>query len=304
MIPIILFLLWGQVFAAYVPIEGKAPQEISRILVALQNHPSYNISKKEIDSLIVALDQSFSFLKKDEVNLIAKSEILQTLITSPPTKTYSLDSLSSKSKVLGNLSVLGKNAPSSFWTWFILSLRNDLEHIMGLPDFALLQQAEGKKNGIPRKLKVIKKKLDLILPWYHYLMNHHPSHWEEKVFPLLLRCLKQVHYKISLYASLVPLQQGTPYFKEVKEELAKKPEESSLDNILTEVIEKHKKIKLPIPVDDWPIRDSDFADWETPLSTVKLSTEIKDPSELPAPVDDWITKEDLPRPTDDWPLKN
>ena len=282
MLIIFLGLLWGELWASLVPIKDKVPPELTLVFSTLQGHPHYQSSKKEIDSLVQALDKSFSSIAPKEVSFIIKSELLQTLLTSPPTSKYSLANLSEK--MVDKLSNFARETSSPFWIWFISALREDLREIVASPNFSNFQ-----KN---KKDRSIKKKLALILPWYNYLAKHPPLNWDEAVFPLLIKCLKEIAIKSTLYASLVPPQKQSPYFEEEKV-MPKETEKSSIVTVAEEVIEEHRPVQLPLPVDDW--KDT--------LPIVKFPNNPKGPMGLPIPTDDWITAEDLPRPVDDWPLQ-
>ena len=265
-------------FAAYIPIQGKVPPEFHHIIATLKTTELYLVHQKEINSLIPLMDRAFSSLDDTDVHLIIKSEIFKTLLQSPPSSKRSFRSLAPD--MLKGLHLLSKKTDSPFFAWLALSIHADLKSLIHSPLFpAFKKQIQSPTDRWNPSMILMKKKFALLLPWHDYLTTTPQKQLAEKIYPLLLKCLRQIHFKSTRYASLVPMrppiQDQLQYFEKTSPIKKKK----SLDSLLDPIIDDNKKVVLPEPVDDWTPKKDDYS------------------QNLPRPTDDW-----LPEPVDDWNL--
>ena len=275
---LMLFFFAQTSMAAYIPIKEKTPSEFHHVIETLQTTNLYSAHKEEINSLIPQIDRALSSLANDDINTIIKSEIFKTLLTSPLSSKRSLLSLSHKTT--DDLYRLSQKIDSPFLSWFALSIHTDLKSLVLSPLFPhfkkKIKSGQGKWNS---QMAIMKKKFSLLLPWHDFLTTTPKEQLIEKMYPLLLKCLRQIHFKSIRYASLVPLhspsQDELQYFKEKLSDKKNNP----LDSLLNPIIENNKKIDLPEPVDDWIPKKDDYT------------------KKLPSPTNDW-----LPEPVDDWKL--
>ena len=207
--------------------------------------------------------------------------------------------------MLKQLAIVSKKVTSPFLSWFILAINADLKDLIRshhFPDFQKkVKSSQGPWSG---PMRVMRKKASLLLPWYNVFVTTDVNQLEEKMFPILLKCLRQIQFKSTQYASLIPSQilpstAKLHYFK--KAPIKEKDEKDAIEALLAPIVQQHKKEGLPLPVPDWMPR-RDFAEESTPLKLPLARNDYTPPDELPRPTDDWITEEDLPRPVEDWPL--
>ena len=276
---ILLLLLINTTFAAYIPIKGKIPSELHHIITTLQTSSLYSAHKEEINSIIPRMDQALSSLDSDDIHLIIKSEIFKTLLQFPPSAKRSFESLSPK--MIEDIHAVSKKVKSPFLSWLSLAVRADLKQLLHSPLFPSFKKAIKSPHAKwSRPMILMKKKFSLLLPWHDYLTTTSEGQLSEKLYPLLLKCLRQIHFKSARYASLIPshspAQDKLQYFEKILPATQKNP----LDSLINPVIERNKKADLPLPVDGWvPKKKDDYT------------------QKLPEPTDDW-----LPEPVDDWKL--
>ena len=272
----LIFFFNQMALASYLPIETKTPQEFHYIINALQSDQLYSHHKEKINTLIIQIDRTFSSLNNNDINLIIKSEIFRTLLKFPPSNKRSFRSLNPN--MANDLYNLSKKITSPFLSWLALSIHTDLKLLFRSPRFPSFKKSiEIPNQKWDKKMALMKKKFSLLLPWHDYLVNTPEKQLIKNIYPLLLKCLQEIHFKSSLYSSLVPTQppsQGKmQYFKKILPTKEKNP----IDSLLNPIIKHSKDVSLPEPVDDWiPEKDS---------YTQKL----------PLPTNDW-----LPEPVDDW----
>ena len=277
----LIFLLFfvQTTFAAYIPIKEKTPLEFQHIIAILQSTALYSAHKQEIDSLIPEIDRALSRLNNDDVDLIIKSEIYKTLLIDPPSSRRPFHSLSPK--MVTDLLQLSKKIHSPFFSWLAFSIHLDMKSLIYSPLFPSfkdnIKSSQGQWSG---QMALMKKKFALLLPWYDYLTTTKEERLTEKIYPLLLKCLRQIRFKSTRYASLLPRHppgsgNELKYFEKV---LPNKPK-NSIDSLLKPIVEANKKTDLPVPVDDWVPKKDDYT------------------QKLPLPTNDW-----LPEPVDDWKL--
>ena len=274
---ILMFFLYKTAHTAYAPVEGKVPLELQHIITTLQTNELHSIHHQEINRLIPQIDSAFSSLDGEDVGLIVKSEIYRTLLKHPPSSKRALNSLSPD---MGReLLALSKRLSSPFISWLALAVHADLNKLLlspRLPSFKKKIQSSSSTQW-SRTEALMKKKLSLLLPWHHYLTATPENRLEEKIYPLLLRCLREIHFKSTRYASLASVRPPSRggYFKKVIPEQKK----DSLDSLLDPILKQKQAVELPKPVDDWVPKEDDYT------------------QKLPIPTNDW-----LPEPVDDWKL--
>ena len=265
-------------FSAYIPIKEKVPLKLHHIMTILQTNELYSVHKQEINSLIPQIDQAFSSLDDSDIRMIIKSEIFKTLLQFPPSSQRSFRSLSTTK--LNDLYSLSKKLRSPFFAWLASSVHADLKSLLHSPLFpSFKKKINSPHNRWSPTMALMKKKFSLLLPWHHYLTTTPENQLEEKVYPLILKCLRQIHFKSSLHASWVPLRPPSHNQLQYFEKISPQREKNPIDSLLNPIIEQSKKVDLPEPVDDWTPKKDDYS------------------QKLPQPTDDW-----LPEPVNDWIL--
>ena len=202
---ILTIFLTKTTFAAYIPKKDKTPPVLGYIITALQTSQLYPVHKNEINSLILQMDHAFSSLDDNDVNLIIESEIFKVLLSFPPSSKHSLHTLSPD--MSNDLYTFSKKIRSPFFSWLALAVYMDLKSLFNSPHFPSfkknIKSSHGKWNN---QMTLMKKKISLLLPWYDYLINTQEKQLTENIYSLLLKCLRQIHFKSARYSSLTPLR--------------------------------------------------------------------------------------------------
>lgn len=277
-ISLIFFMLSSLAFGKvqYFHPNSEMPVELKTIF------DSYNSLATEKDAYtdemakyLEFINNNFSKLDREEILFISKSEIIKTVLKESP-KEFITSAI--PQDFLTELSINLKSEESQnltpFAKWLITSLLADYDNLYRM-----------KKNTVTQK------RLDLIIPFLNGIRLNGIADFEVRCRDLMLLITKRlVHFSsvMLLYSSrlgITPINQKLAVINQVK------PTQSNgireIEDIISPIIEKHKKLGLPVPVDDWKPTEADFNLNSQVVNPSEKVQKPLDPSDLPKPVDDW-----------------
>lgn len=252
------------------------PFELSALFEGYNSIASENDkTTEELDKLLTTLLGNLTRLDREEILFLSKSEIIKTVLKNNPeelkTETVPQDFLNELKESIGKEEFRKLNP---FARWLISSLLVDYENLLKL-----------------KSSSVSKRRLDLIIPFLNSIRLNGLGEFEVKSRELMLESAKRlVHFSsvILLYSSRLsatPSAQKLAVINQQKPDGTKQGKD--IEDILAPIIEKHKKLGLPVPIDDWKPNEKDINLKSQVVSPTENSKQVIDPENLPKPVDDW-----------------
>lgn len=230
---------------------------------------------EELDKFLTILLGNLTKLDREEILFLSKSEIIKTVLKNNPedlkTDNIPQDFLNELKENIGKEDFRKLNP---FARWLMSSLLVDYENLL-----------KTKNN------KVSKRRLDLIIPFLNSIRLNGLGEFDVKSRELLLESAKRlVHFSsvVLLYSSrlsVTPSAQKLAVINQQKPDGTKQGRD--IEDILSPIIEKHKKLGLPVPVDDWKPSENDFNLKSQAVSPSEGPAKVIDANSLPQPVDDW-----------------
>lgn len=236
-------------------------------------------STQELDKFLSILLNNFTKLSREEILFLGKSEMIKTVLKYSPEEMKTNEIPADFIRELrSSMSKEEYQAINPFAKWLLSSLIVDYDNLI-----------KAKNSTIS------KKRLDLIIPFLNMIRLNGLAEFDIVTRQLMLEVAKRmVHFSSInlLYSSRLAI---TPSNKKLAVISSNRPQFSSKDrdieDILAPIIEKHKKLGLPVPIDDWRPTEADFnlksqAVSPTPSAQGQEAKAI-DPKSLPKPIDDW-----------------
>jgi hypothetical protein len=296
----LLFSLSSSLWASRWTVKEKSPYELKVLVESFNMEFLTDEEKEKLKSRLETLDSLMGSLEQSDRFFIAKTTVYKWILkatpfTKPP-KEFSLDQFQTKSD-LKDLSPFAK--------WLLMAIKSDVAELISTESYQQYRR-EIQNRGRVIQNKSIEARVNLIRPWAYLFSKEQGS----------LISLRLVKYQFILLDNLISQYQLFHRFK--NKELPSTTKKLSffvLDDgtkpitngqqdktikILDEVIEKHKKANLPVPVSDWQVSKND--EW-TPKDDGSLSNEAKINLDNPSPDPSYQAPTNLPQPVNDWGIE-
>ncbi len=277
-------------FSAQWVAKESLPYEVQTLVESFHMEYLTDEEKSDLKLQLQELDSLMTNLEATDRFFLAKSSIYKWILKYPPEvkppADFTLDQFTSKVKSTGL---------NSFAKWLLLALKSDSIDIQRSPNYNQYLKVKTRKT-IPFDLRSLHKKIDLLRPWA-YLFYRNPG---EQINLQLTRyqfsLLKDIVAQYKLYyrfkGSTLPAQQTKKLtLFSFQEKSNSNPSSKTIDDSLSDldqIIEKHRKAGLPIPVNEWNISQND--DWtpgDLEGDIIKPNPSYTPPKKLPQPVNDW-----------------
>jgi len=246
-------------------------------------YQSYNALALDKDStsdqmyrFLEILLKNLSHMDREEILFLSKSEILKTILKlKPESATSTVLSGEFLRDLKSQLTSEEYNQMLPYSKWLLTSLLIDYEDLY-----------KGKNRN-----QVTLKRLEMILPYLNYIRLNSLKDFDQMNHEVLLVISKKlVHFTSALlfYSSRLGAVATKTMLADISNQ---KPQEAhsdkSIESIIDPILEKHKKLGLPLPVDDWKPSETDYGLSTKPQSTESAKSAPITPENLPKPVDDW-----------------
>ena len=287
----------NSIWASRWTLKEKSPYELKVLVESFNMEFLTEEEKQKLKNRLEVLDSLMGSLEQSDRFFIAKTTVYKwvlkaTPFTKPP-KEFSLEKFETKSKI---------SELSPFAQWLLMSIKSDVADLVSTNAYQQYRR-EMQNRGRIIQNKGVEARVNLIRPWAYLFTKEQGS----------LISLRLVKYQFILLDNLISQYQLFHRFKSKElppttkkltffrlDDGTQKAENNEQENtikILDEVIEKHKKANLPVPVSDWQVSKND--EW-TPKEDGSLSNEAKLNLENPTPDPSYQAPTKLPQPVNDW----
>lgn len=294
---ILTFLCLSNLQASRWTIKGKSPYELKVLVESFnvgflteEEKQSLKAQINELDALLGSLDEKDRFF-------IAKSTVYRWVLRSSP-----FSEVPSNFKIQDFKTIEDTKDLSPFAKWLLLSIKSDVANLVSLPEYKAYDQ-EKEKKGRTVRYKAVERRVNLIRPWAYLFSSTSSSQVSLRLMKYQFILLKNLISQYRLFhrfqnKELPRPNQKLSYFSfgEIKNEDQAEKQDRALSD-LDQLIEKHKKKNLPLPVNDWEVADADnWVPKEDPEMRMKIERNIRNPSPNP----NYKAPKDLPKPVNDW----
>lgn len=258
--------------ASYWQANPEVPFELA---VLVKSFETKKLSKEENDSLKKSIEQIntlFSSMSKPDRHFMAKSTIYQWVLKSAP-----------KNKIPDNFkveSILTKEFKNltPFSSWLFTALKSDIENMIS-SDFQINEKYQAHVN--------------LIRPWVYFFSKEESAQIEVKMIDFRFDLLKKVISHLELFQRFKQIDhknsisENLAFFNLINKNLPIDSNQNVLEK-LDSIIEKHQKLGLPLPTDEWKIgKNDEWTPKEGPNQESLKQKDYQPPQKLPEPVNDW-----------------
>lgn len=276
----LIFLFFVQSLQAkvnYFTPKEDMPYELKVIFQSYNSLASENDpASEQMYRFLEILLKNLTFLEREEILFLTKTEILKTILKMKPesaaTTMLSDDFLRDLNSRLTSEEF---NQMLPYSKWLLTSLLIDYDNLY----------------KIKNRNQVMSKRLEMILPYLNYIRLNSLKDFDQlNKDTLVVISKKLVHFTSALltYSSRlgsVPSKINLADISEIKPQVSQASK--SIESIIDPILEKHKKLGLPLPTDDWKPSDKDYGLSSKPEKTESAKAAPVIPENLPKPVDDW-----------------
>lgn len=300
LITLIVILFSQSLFASRWTVKQESPYELKVLVESFNMEYLTDEEKVGLKNKLQTLDSLLGSLEQSDRFFIAKTTVYKWVLKANPftkaPKEFTLEQFKTKADI---------KDLSPFSKWLLMSIKSDVAELISTEGY---QQylAERKARGRTIKYKSIENRVNLIRPWAYLFTKEQGS----------LISLRMMKYQFILLDNLISQYKLFHRFKSkdipsvsnklsffVLDDGTNKTTENQQEKtiqILDEVIEKHKKANLPVPVSDWQVSKND--EW-TPKEDGSLSNEAKVNLDNPSPDPSYKAPANLPKPVNDWGIE-
>ncbi len=305
----ILFILFQLpvVFASEGLIYYHGRSNIPRDFQLALNHLQIQErSPKVVLEQIIILDQLLDLVSEEDRLWLPKTELYKALLRGGRGVTlrheyYERESIG----ILTQAHRETKNAHNQEFVHFLYgSLLRDLSELMNTTNYqSFILRFKNAPNQLEGDQLVVKRKLDLVLPWVHWYNEGGIELANTKLKPVLMEMLINLNSRLRDFLFLSKTQRislqlervgNLTYFEQrplppPKTEIATSEKTNQAEAVVEAIIQR-EGTTLNTPSSEWKPKD-DLEDFFNP----KPDTNYRPPTTLPEPSNDW-----LPSPVNDW----
>lgn len=265
-------------------------------------------SPKVILEQVIILDQLLDLISEEDRLWLPKTELYKALLRGGRGvklrhEYYERESIG----ILTQAHLATQKAHNQEFTHFLFgSLLRDLSELMNTTNYqSFILRFKNAPNQLSGDQLLVKRKLDLILPWVHWYKEGGVELVNQKMQPILMEMLTNLNLRLNDYLFLTKNQKMTlqldrkgdlTYFEQrplPPAKLATTPTDQTApaETIVDRVVEVEKEnTENKNQTEQWRPKD-DLESFFNP----KPDTNYQAPESLPEPSNDW-----LPSPVNDW----
>lgn len=285
-------LLFSQIFANQQQ-QKAIPFELQSAIDSLNWQSMTKEENSKFHTYIKKIDNAIEVLEQSELFFITKTATYKFVLKNKPDyeiseKIYTLEFLADlkKNKDLNSLAPFPK--------YLLDSILTELKEAFSSTEITQYINQKNIPTGRTKDFVKLRRTIQGLAPWFLFFKEH--SQYEidlkfisilDKYFSYLVLSFEKFNQIKNFQIDKLKIEKELVHLKINKDYKQIKTSDSSIIDLIDDVIEKNRKLGLPIPVKDW-LPESTEANKQSNSKNEKVINIENSEQQLPTPVDDWI----------------